>query len=74
VCLFVPSQASDELVFVIFDGFLALVDPESVRELDVRLFVRESYDALKQRREERSGYVSSAGSEQSAAYSQNLSR
>lgn len=53
-----PSQTPDELVFVIFDGFLALVDPESTRELDLRLFVRESYDALKQRREERSGYVS----------------
>lgn len=45
-------------MFVIFDGFLAFVDPESVSELDVKLFVRESYDELKKRREERSGYVS----------------
>ncbi|GAA6043959.1 hypothetical protein JCM8097_004889 [Rhodosporidiobolus ruineniae] len=43
-------------IFVIADGFLLLVDPESVREFDVRLFVREDYATLKRRREERAGY------------------
>ena len=34
-----------------------LVDPESVRQFDVRLFMREDYAVLKQRREDRHGYV-----------------
>ncbi|GAA5988348.1 hypothetical protein JCM11641_003489 [Rhodosporidiobolus odoratus] len=42
--------------FVIADGFLLLVDPESVRHFDVRLFVREDQATLKKRREERAGY------------------
>jgi hypothetical protein len=37
-----------------------LVDMESVKEFDVRLFVREEYGVLKQRRVERHGYVSSS--------------
>ncbi|GAA5828497.1 hypothetical protein JCM3770_002288 [Rhodotorula araucariae] len=41
---------------VIAEGFLMLVDPESVREFDVRLFMREDYAVLKRRREERHGY------------------
>ncbi|GAA6003932.1 hypothetical protein JCM10207_006473 [Rhodosporidiobolus poonsookiae] len=48
--------------FVIADGFLLLVDPESVREFDVRLFVREDYATLKRRREERAGYHTAEGS------------
>lgn len=47
-------------MFVIFDGFLIFVDDQSAKELDVKLFVRESYDVLKKRREDRSGYVSRA--------------
>lgn len=34
-----------------------LVDPQSVREFDVRLFMREDHAVLKRRREERHGYV-----------------
>lgn len=45
-------------IYVIADGFLMLYDEESVREFDVRLFVRDRYDVLKGRREERNGYVS----------------
>lgn len=47
-----------ETVYIIADGFLILCDEESVREFDVRLFVREEYEVLKRRREERHGYVS----------------
>ncbi|KAK4704895.1 hypothetical protein P7C70_g1314, partial [Phenoliferia sp. Uapishka_3] len=46
----------NETVFVICDGFLMLYDEESVREFDVRIFVREEYAVLKQRREDRHGY------------------
>ncbi|GAA5889150.1 hypothetical protein JCM6882_009755 [Rhodosporidiobolus microsporus] len=49
-------------IFVIADGFLLLVDPESVREFDVRLFVREDNATLKRRREERHGYHTAEGS------------
>lgn len=47
-----------ETVFVLADGFLMLSDEESVKEFDVRLFVRESEETVKRRRVERSGYVS----------------
>ncbi|BGP18586.1 hypothetical protein JCM10213_002126 [Rhodosporidiobolus nylandii] len=53
---------ADKPTFVIADGFLLLVDPESVREFDVRLFVREDYATLKRRREERHGYHTQEGS------------
>lgn len=52
------AAGEEGLEIVIADGFLMLVDPESVREFDVRLFVREEYAELKRRREERHGYVS----------------
>lgn len=52
------AEGQEELQIIIADGFLMLVDPESVREFDVRLFVREEYAELKRRREERHGYVS----------------
>ncbi|KAM0790659.1 hypothetical protein ACM66B_004519 [Microbotryomycetes sp. NB124-2] len=51
--------------FIVADGFLMLVDPESVREFDVRLFVRESYEVLKKRREERAGYHTAVQSDMS---------
>lgn len=34
-----------------------LVDPESVRNFDLRFFIREDYATLKKRRYERHGYV-----------------
>lgn len=51
------TEGQDELQIIIADGFLMLVDPKSVRQFDVRLFVREEYAELKRRREERHGYV-----------------
>lgn len=44
--------------FILVDGFLMFEDDESTREFDCRFFVRESYEVLKARREERQGYVS----------------
>ncbi|KAJ8292994.1 Nicotinamide riboside kinase [Rhodotorula toruloides] len=41
---------------VIAEGFLMLVDPESVRNFDLRFFIREDYATLKKRRYERHGY------------------
>ena len=35
------EQHAEDTVFVIADGFLMFYDEESVRELDVRVFVRE---------------------------------
>lgn len=55
----VLKEKGDEVQYVIADGFLMLVDMESVKHFDVRLFVREDYATLKQRRVERHGYVSS---------------
>jgi nicotinamide/nicotinate riboside kinase len=52
------KEGQEELQIIIADGFLMLVDPESARQFDVRLFVREEYAELKRRREERHGYVS----------------
>lgn len=51
------TEGGEAKSFVIADGFLMLCDEESVREFDVRMFVREEYDVLKRRREERQGYV-----------------
>ncbi|KAK4052415.1 ribosylnicotinamide kinase [Microbotryomycetes sp. JL201] len=59
-----PGQ-DDGTDFVIADGFLMLVDPESVKEFDVRLFLREEYDVLKKRREERAGYHTAVQSDMS---------
>lgn len=52
------ARRGDEVQFVIADGFLMFYDEDSVKEFDVRIFVREGYDELKKRRHERHGYVS----------------
>ena len=41
------AREGEEVVYIIADGFLILCDEESVREFDVRLFVREEYGVLK---------------------------
>ncbi|KAK4057044.1 ribosylnicotinamide kinase [Microbotryomycetes sp. JL221] len=51
--------------FIIADGFLMLVDQESVKQFDVKLFVREDYNTLKQRRDERAGYHTAVQSDMS---------
>ncbi|CAG8433495.1 6718_t:CDS:2 [Ambispora gerdemannii] len=48
-------------VFVIVDGFMLYWDQEVRMKLDVKFFVRASYETLKQRRESRSGYVTHEG-------------
>ncbi|KAM0753416.1 P-loop containing nucleoside triphosphate hydrolase protein [Meredithblackwellia eburnea MCA 4105] len=53
--------------YIICDGFLMLYDAESVREFDVRIFVRESYEVLKQRREDRHGYHTAVQSDPEGA-------
>lgn len=64
-----PNRAADHSAdaltrrtIVVAEGFLMLVDPESVRHFDVRFFMREDHAVLKKRREERHGYVSPEGS------------
>jgi uridine kinase len=52
--MFVPDYSS----IVIAEGFLVLYDEETVREMDSRFFVREDYETLKRRRQDRHGYVS----------------
>lgn len=51
-------RGGGEWRFFLVDGFLMFEDDESTREFDCRFFVRESYEVLKARREERQGYVS----------------
>lgn len=51
------TKGEPETVFVLADGFLMLYDQPSAAQFDIKLFVREPYEVLKQRREERSGYV-----------------
>ncbi|CEQ42415.1 SPOSA6832_04221, partial [Sporobolomyces salmonicolor] len=65
------EEEKDTPTIVLAEGFLIMYDQESVREFDVRLFVREDYATLKQRRYDRHGYhtagtrafLSSLGSE-----------
>ncbi|KAL8293158.1 hypothetical protein RQP46_000852 [Phenoliferia psychrophenolica] len=56
------EMGEDDILYVICDGFLMMYDAESVREFDVRIFVREEYAVLKRRREERHGYHTAEGS------------
>ncbi|OCH86438.1 P-loop containing nucleoside triphosphate hydrolase protein [Obba rivulosa] len=49
-------QASEQLVWVLVDGFLLYWHPEVVEMLDVRVFLLVPHDVLKQRRHERHGY------------------
>lgn len=51
-----------DIVWGLVDGFLLYWHPDVVRELDVRLFLRVSYDTLKERRERRFGYHTAEGS------------
>jgi len=46
----------EQVVWAMVDGFLLYWYPEVVQALDVRIFLRIPYDALKQRRHERQGY------------------
>ncbi|BGP34049.1 ribosylnicotinamide kinase [Rhodotorula toruloides] len=52
----------EKTTIVIAEGFLMLVDPESVRNFDLRFFIREDYATLKKRRHERHGYHTAEGS------------
>ncbi|CAG8572473.1 16280_t:CDS:2 [Racocetra fulgida] len=51
------GDKNNEWYFVLVDGFLLYYDPEVIKELDVKLFVRADHDTLKQRREDRAGYI-----------------
>jgi len=46
----------EQVVWAMVDGFLLYWYPEVFQALDVRIFLRIPYDALKQRRHERQGY------------------
>ncbi|KAJ3045608.1 ribosylnicotinamide kinase [Rhizophlyctis rosea] len=50
-----------KLKFVLVDGFLLYVDREVVNKLDVRFLMKASFETLRRRREDRSGYVTDAG-------------
>ncbi|GAA5912195.1 hypothetical protein JCM5296_007507 [Sporobolomyces johnsonii] len=55
------DEEEDKPTIVLAEGFLIMYDKESVREFDVRLFVREDYATLKQRRQDRHGYHTAEG-------------
>ncbi|EJD03414.1 P-loop containing nucleoside triphosphate hydrolase protein [Fomitiporia mediterranea MF3/22] len=50
------EQNGENIVWGLVDGFLLYWDTEIIDLLDARIFLRVSYDALKQRRHERHGY------------------
>jgi len=57
------AQEGHTLECILADGFLLYWDRSVVRDFyDVRIFVREDYDVLKDRRENRSGYYTQSGS------------
>ncbi|PVF94935.1 P-loop containing nucleoside triphosphate hydrolase protein [Serendipita vermifera] len=51
-----------ELVWGLVDGFLLYWHPGVIHELDVRLFLRVSYETLKERRNNRTGYYTAVQS------------
>ncbi|EGG01825.1 uncharacterized protein MELLADRAFT_50002 [Melampsora larici-populina 98AG31] len=55
------SLSSEKIRYVIADGFLLYWDQESVKQYDVKLFVRESYAVLKERRRIRMSYNTAEG-------------
>ncbi|SGY61008.1 BQ5605_C007g04515 [Microbotryum silenes-dioicae] len=61
------GKGDNAVKYIIADGFLMLVDEQSVRQFDVRIFVREGYQTLKKRREERNGYHTAVESEPEGA-------
>ncbi|CAI2169581.1 18988_t:CDS:2 [Funneliformis geosporum] len=44
-------QAENELNFVFIDGFLLYVNPDVIKQLDIKIFLKSDYDSLKKRRE-----------------------
>ncbi|KAJ3490933.1 hypothetical protein NLI96_g1063 [Meripilus lineatus] len=55
------SEAGEQLVWVMVDGFLLYWHPGVVDTLDVRVFLRVPHDVLKERRHERHGYHTAEG-------------
>lgn len=51
----------DEWNFLLVDGFLLYVNQDVINELDIKLFVNANYDTLKNRRENRTGFVTMEG-------------
>jgi nicotinamide/nicotinate riboside kinase len=51
----------DEWNFLLVDGFLLYVNQDVINELDIKLFVSANYDTLKDRRENRSVYITIEG-------------
>ncbi|ORX76954.1 P-loop containing nucleoside triphosphate hydrolase protein [Basidiobolus meristosporus CBS 931.73] len=47
--------------FLLIDGFIMYCFPELVRHLDVKIFIKASYETLKRRREEKIGYTTLEG-------------
>ena len=47
----VLSETDKELNFVLVDGFLLYTNPDVIKELDIKLFLKADYNVLKQRRE-----------------------
>ncbi|CCA74079.1 related to NRK1-Nicotinamide riboside kinase [Serendipita indica DSM 11827] len=50
------EEEQTEIIWALVDGFLLYWHPDVVKELDVRIFLRVTYDTLKKRRNERFGY------------------
>jgi nicotinamide/nicotinate riboside kinase len=55
------KRGDEDIVLCLVDGFLLYADPDVVKQLDIRLLVRSTYEKLKARREARSGYVTIDG-------------
>ncbi|CAG8607972.1 13816_t:CDS:2 [Funneliformis caledonium] len=47
----VLMQTENELYFVFIDGFLLYVNPDVIKQLDIKLFLKADYDTVKKRRE-----------------------
>ena len=50
------EERGETVIWGLVDGFLLYWDEEVIDSLDARIFLRVSYDVLKQRRHERHGY------------------
>lgn len=57
----VEAASGVRVVWGLVDGFLLYWDPEVVDTLDARIFIRVPYDILRERRAERSLYVTAEG-------------
>ncbi|KAL5528057.1 NRK1 [Sanghuangporus sanghuang] len=61
------EERGETIIWGLVDGFLLYWDEEVINLLDARIFLRVSYDVLKQRRQERHGYHTAVQSDPEGA-------